>query len=284
MSLFFKEYSVIGNSHDTIDVRHLYLKGSNYEIGKKIGELAKDRHHIKKIPAADPLKVRCQLLYLQSHYPMYYERMRGIAEAFEMVVEDDRFDFSLFGDPLIRALGCSAVSYPPSTTVSGHGIISKNEDYLSQSSVKPMFGLNADTHETPALSRPYILEMYPDEGYASISFMSFEMFGESLDGINTEGLAVVHLADCKSPQKCQVEPTLSSAVGLNELKCVLARPSFLPYQRSKPLFLSDYSIASYPMMTVYGSPDRSSALPPRFGRISPGAGQGANPEDSRKSL
>ena len=94
MSLLFQEHRVVGHSRDTIDVRHLYMKGSNYEIGRKIGELAQARHHVKKIQAADPLRVRCQRLYLQSHYPVYYERMRGIAEAFGMAVEDDRFDFS----------------------------------------------------------------------------------------------------------------------------------------------------------------------------------------------
>jgi hypothetical protein len=82
MPLFFQERPIVGDSRDTIQVRHLVLKGSNYEIGRKIGELAHDRHHVQKAPAADPLVVRCQRRYLQTHYPIYYERMRGIAEAF----------------------------------------------------------------------------------------------------------------------------------------------------------------------------------------------------------
>jgi len=41
-----------------------------------------------------------------------------------------------------------------------------------------------------------------------------------LEGINSEGLTVIHLADDESPLKYHMEPTYCNAVGLNELKSI----------------------------------------------------------------
>ena len=43
-------------------------------------------------------------------------------------------------------------------------------------------------------SRPHQLEMYPDEGYPSLSMPSFDLLG-CFDGINSEGVTVVVLGD-----------------------------------------------------------------------------------------
>lgn len=46
---------------------------------------------------------------------------------------------------------------------------------------------------------------------------SYELLGISLEGINSEGLAVVHLADDESERKYNIETALGNSVGLNEL-------------------------------------------------------------------
>ncbi len=204
--LDFNENVILDSPKDSLEIRYLFLKGSNYEIGKKLGELAKERHFIKKAPAEDLLQTRCQRIYLEKNYPIFFERMKGIADAYNANTSKDLIDFSLLGEAMLGT-GCSAVYYPPSRTLSGHGMISRNLDFYVPGIM-------------PALSKPYIIEMYPDEGYPSISILSFELLGEALEGINSEGLTVIHLADEESPLKYPMEPIYGNAVGLNELKSI----------------------------------------------------------------
>lgn len=204
--LNFNESIILSSAGSSLEVRHLILKGTNYEIGKKLGEIARERHGIEKEPTENLMQTRCQRIYLENNYPIYFERMRGMADAYNSNIKEDLIDFSLLGE-LILGTGCSAVYYPPISTRSSHGIISRNLDFFIPNSI-------------PALSKPYIVEMYPDEGYASISILSFQLLGEALEGINSEGLIVVHLADDESTEKYSMEPTFCNAVGLNELKSI----------------------------------------------------------------
>lgn len=204
--LDFKETVILSSPEDFLEIRHLVLRGSNYEIGKKLGQIAKERHGIEKLPAEDLLQTQCQRMYLEKNYPIFFERMKGVADAYNSKVREGLIDFSILGEAMLGT-GCSAVYYPPSSTASGHGIISRNLDFYVPSSI-------------PALSKPYIIEMYPNEGYPSISILSFQLLGEALEGINSEGLTVIHLADDESPEKYHMEPTYCNAVGLNELKSI----------------------------------------------------------------
>lgn len=200
--LNYKEEVILSSPEDYLEVRHLILKGSNYEIGKKLGQIAKECHGIEKLPTENLLQTRCQRIYLEKNYPIFIERMRGIAEAYNSNIREDMIDFSILGEAMLGT-GCSAIYFPPSSTISGHGIISRNLDFYVPSAM-------------PVFSRPYIVEMYPDEGYPSISILSFQLLGEALEGMNSEGLTIVHLADDES----DVKPTYCNAVGLNELKII----------------------------------------------------------------
>jgi hypothetical protein len=58
--------------------------------------------------------------------------MRGCAAAFGVAPEDDRYDFSTLVNLLdmpAQTPGCSVVYYPPSTTVTGKGYLSRNYDF-----------------------------------------------------------------------------------------------------------------------------------------------------------
>jgi predicted choloylglycine hydrolase len=66
------------------------------------------------------------------------------------------------------------------------------------------------------MSRPYVLEIYPDRGYASLAICTFDMLGGVIDGINSEGLVVAILAEEESIQKFGLEP--GNEVGLYELQ------------------------------------------------------------------
>ena len=76
-------------------VRHLAIHGTNFEIGQRLGELAMKR--LGKSPAdfaAIPLFVRARRQYFQRHYPIHWQRVRGLASAFGLDSDDDRYDLS----------------------------------------------------------------------------------------------------------------------------------------------------------------------------------------------
>jgi Penicillin V acylase and related amidases len=196
-------------SADNVEVRHLVLKGTNFVIGKALGELARNRHGVAKPAAQDPLAVQAQNTYMKNNYPIFRERMGGIAAAYGCGLNEGR-DFSLLGKAGLPP-GCSAVYYPPHCTAAGHGIVNRNLDF-------PL--LPAAVAVPAPLARPYIMEIYPDKGYPSLTIFSFELLGEALEGINSAGLAVIHLADSESAASHRMEPAGDMAVGINELKAV----------------------------------------------------------------
>jgi len=215
MVIHFREKAILNDINNFPEVRHIALKGSNFEIGNKLGELANNRHNIVKLARKNIFLTHCQKIYMQNNYPIFYERMAGIAKAYGKNLDDDSLDFSLLGEPNM-GIGCSAVYYPPDYTLPGHGIISRNLDFPLATAI----GTNSTATNVPSLSKPYIIEMYPDRGYPTIILLSFELLGEALEGINSEGLTVIHLADNESLKKYQMEPTISNAVGINEFKAI----------------------------------------------------------------
>ncbi len=128
--LRYGETVVAGGPDRFMEVRHVIMKGTNIAIGEKLGEIAKALG-ARPDPRGDTLLNRIQREYMVRNYPILHERMRGIAAAFGLDVEDDRCDFSsimLFptGPP-----GCSAVFYPGTHTANGHGTLSRNYDFTT---------------------------------------------------------------------------------------------------------------------------------------------------------
>ena len=186
----FKETVVAGTAEDFMLVRHLVIRGSDYGIGKKIGEVARE-FGVRMAPSADSLRNKVQREYVKNNYPILYERMRGVADAFGLDINDAHYDFSSLSQYPSRGPGCSAVFYPGAFTENGHSILSRNYDFTTGD----FQGRRTQSDELPAMARPYIFELYPDRGYASLSICAFDLLGGVLDGINAEGLAVAILAD-----------------------------------------------------------------------------------------
>jgi hypothetical protein len=107
---------------------------------------------------------------MATHYPAFHERMKGVATAFGLDFEDDRFSFFGLPQNTLRSIHCSAVFYPPQNTNIGHGLVSRNYDY-STGNLENRLPAEG---EIPVMSRPYIFELYPDDGYASIAVTAFD--------------------------------------------------------------------------------------------------------------
>jgi predicted choloylglycine hydrolase len=202
---------VAGSPDDFMMVRHVLLTGSNYEIGKKIGEIVSGNGDSGAVQSDDKRRNRVLRGYMADNYPVLYERMRGLADAFGVDIDDDAYDLSALPQFHLFGPGCSAVFYPGAYTENGHSIMSRNFDFTTGT----IMGTPAEGSQKPALARPYIFEIYPDRGFASISICAFDLLGGVLDGINSEGLTVAIFADDETSSKYGLEPF--QGVGLNEL-------------------------------------------------------------------
>jgi Acyl-coenzyme A:6-aminopenicillanic acid acyl-transferase/Domain of unknown function (DUF4292) len=200
---------IVGGPKDFMEVRHLVLKGSNEEIGQALAIIAKERYRLRPMPSADRLRTRVEREYIKGRYPILFERMRGVATAFGRQLEDDAWDFNGLMYTFNLRPGCSVVYYPPEMTADGNGVVSRNYDF----STGALLGEWPARGKLAATSRPYLIELRPDRGYASLALYSYDLLNGVLDGINSEGLTVTVLADDELSEKFGVEPA-DDGVGL----------------------------------------------------------------------
>jgi hypothetical protein len=208
-----QERVIAGGPGDSLEVRHLVLTGTNEEIGRALAQLAQERYQAQPRPSADAVRTRAQRRYIARNYPILHERMRGVAASFGHRPDDDAWDHSGLDFTDLKA-GCSVVYLPPRATVAGTGVVSRDYDYstgsLTFGSLPP-----GKLHPT---ARPYLLELHPDHGYASLAMVSYDLLSGVLDGINSEGLTVALAMDDELMSKYPLEPTLGPAVGLGVLQ------------------------------------------------------------------
>ena len=206
----FKEAVIAGGPDRFAEVRHVVLKGTNFDIGKKIGELAK-RDGVRITPSENRILNRAKREYMVKNYPIHHERMRGLAAAYGLNINDDSYDLSGLFQKQMAPPGCSVVFYPASATESGHNILSRNYDF----STGDIAGRRPQAGRLAMMARPLLVEIHPDTGYSSLSLCAFEYLGGVLDGINSEGLAVAILAEEESGSKVGYEP--GDEIGVHEL-------------------------------------------------------------------
>src|SRR5687767_14157224 len=89
-----EERVIAGSPSDSMEVRHLVLRGTNEEIGRALAEIAKERYGVRAGRAADPLRTRAQRRYIETAFPILADRMRGVAASFGHRPDDDAWDHS----------------------------------------------------------------------------------------------------------------------------------------------------------------------------------------------
>ena len=212
-SIIQQDRVIAGGPKHSLEVRHLVLRGTNEQIGRALAEIAKERYGARPEPVTDIMQVRAQRKFLERNYPILLERMRGVAAAFGKSIEDDGWDFTTLGFTDLRA-GCSIAHLPASSTASGKSVVSRDYDFTTGALSFKFLGPGM-LHPT---ARPYLLELHPDRGYASIAMVSYDLLSGVLDGINSEGLTVTLAQDNDIFDKSTNEPTRGPAVGLGELQ------------------------------------------------------------------
>jgi hypothetical protein len=204
---------VAGSATDFMEVRHVVLRGSNEAIGRALAGIARERFGVQPAASSDPFRTRVQRRYFQKNYPIHFDRMRGAAAAFGRRVEDDAFNFGWIDYIQLQA-GCSIFYCPPGTTAGGRGILSRDYDFTTGT----FRGTRPAPGKLAATARPFVLEMYPDRGYASLAVCAYDLLGGVLDGINSEGLTVALLADDELMNQYRMEPAGDTGVGLGVLQ------------------------------------------------------------------
>ncbi len=208
-----QERIIAGSPADSMEVRYLMLKGTNEAIGRRLAEIARDRYQARLTPSTDPVRTRAQRLYIEKNDPILYERMRGLASLFGHSIDDDHWDFSAVGYTELHA-ACSIAQIPPSLTATGTSVVSRDYDY-STGSLTFGFLPSGMLHPT---ARPYLIELHPDHGYASVAMVAYDLLSGVLDGMNSEGLTVTMAMDDEAFEKHPIEPVGGSAAGLGELQ------------------------------------------------------------------
>jgi predicted choloylglycine hydrolase len=212
--VFCKETVIAGGPNGFMEVRHVVIKGTNFQIGKKTAEIVRDHSLVKVFSPPETQRNHTQRIYMEQNYPVYYERMKGVAAAFGLDMQNDNYDFSGLPQqmelPGIKA--CSAVFYPAAFTESGHDILSRNADY----STRTLDVVDPKTGKKPPFVAPYVFEVYPDKGYPCLYICAFDYLGGVMDGINSQGLTVAVFAEMESMSTSK--PT--AGIGMHELLCM----------------------------------------------------------------
>ncbi len=210
--LQFSERVVAGGPSDYMTVRHLKLRGSQRSIGRKLAAIAQSRHGVTPM-RFDPDVAKQRLEFYKSTYPMHYERAQGVKDHFGTTF-DGGLDPTALAYNLPPNLSCSVVYYPPSHTASGHAMFSRNYDWPI-GTWADMVGPSAQQNNRRTTEDPYVIEVYPDRGYASLYLCAYEMLGGCFDGVNSEGLTVAILVNNSGSL---ATPTNAWRSGLSEIE------------------------------------------------------------------
>jgi hypothetical protein len=231
MLMQYDEQTFFGGTDSFIALKHLTIGGTNFQIGQKLAELALERYgQVDMLLPVSVDHVRARRAYFQRSHPIHWQRMCGVAAAFGLDPYDDRYDLSnLWGnlEAEMPAMGCSVAYYPPSTTASGHGYLSRNLDFPMDITIADVMRLSLSAEvrkQMPSVfSEPYIMEWYPEDGgYASLAIHAFDMLTGTVDGMNSAGLVISQMMDEEAIAELgpdlEPHPRLPHVVGLSELQ------------------------------------------------------------------
>ena len=202
---------IAGGPGDFLTVHHLTVRGTQVEIGAALASEARDHFGWRPPATGDPIRNRARRKWFERNWPEQHARMAGVAKAFDQDIDDDAFDFAnVMAEPFTGS--CSGVWCSSLLAADGHSRVGRNLDFSTRT-LSEMLGAPPEPDEPPVLSRPFVIETYPDVGYAAIVCTVGDLTS-CLDGINEKGLAVAVLADDESTL---LRPSMTPQAGVNEM-------------------------------------------------------------------
>lgn len=205
-----------GRPQDFLTVRWLRAHGSDREIGRTMAAAARSVYGVAAGPhrSVDRSVQRARRSWFTTHHRILSERMVGIGDVFNVDPEDDSWDLGRLGRVEVP-VGCSAVFYPGTATIHRRALLGRNFDFPT-GTYSDIIGIPRAVDEPPLAADPWVVELRPERGYASVVVGIMDILG-GMDGVNEVGLAVTLLADNESPAP---EPSVVPQVGLSEQQIV----------------------------------------------------------------
>jgi hypothetical protein len=184
--------------------RHIILKGNNTQIGMALGEIAQEDYGLTSLSKyADAVYGKARQEYMAKNFPTMLARMKGVAAAYGMSPENGSFDTTVLPYD-IGSIACSMIYFPPMLTVSGHALSVRSMDF-SRAPLGVYFNKTNNISGNLSLSRLFLLEIYPNKGYATMVIGGHDL-NSMFDGLNSEGLAINFLEDPS------IEPVFNTTV------------------------------------------------------------------------
>lgn len=210
------ERVLAGGPEAFLTLRHLVLRGTQRAIGARLLQLARDRHGWRMPSPADGAALAERHAWFEAHAPAFLERARGVADALGITLAESSYDLTAlpYGSHDASRSGCTVIWYPPARTAFGTGVLSRNYDF----STGDLRGQPPAAGEQPVTASPYLLELHPESGYATLAMCSYDLLGGVIDGMNSEGLTVALLADDEVVQRFGLRPAPATAPGLGVLQ------------------------------------------------------------------
>ena len=187
-----------GNGNST-EADHIVLRGgSQQEIGYALGRIAIEKYGATLIPYEDPIYGKAKEDYIRLHDPGMYQRIQGIKQAYGLKEDDYSLDASsliyIFSFP-----SCSAIYFPPNSTQNSHAYSGKDLEWIYNPQLNEfnvaIFNNIKVLMINRVRNRINVVEMYPDNGYATLWIGSSDLANGAFDGINEKGLSVTVLQD-----------------------------------------------------------------------------------------
>ncbi len=211
--LKFSEKILLDRKPDTFSlVRHLKLSGTQRQIGRKLAEIAKERYGVMLGKNPSEIYGVSRYAYLEKNYPHLLERARGVMEAFGEKPDNPAFDptslmYSM-GD-----FGCSMLYFPGTHMASGHCITIRNMDFTA-GTISQLLGKPRQQNEPDIFGEIYVVESYPDSGYATLYMGAIDLLSGVWDGMNEHGLTIYGLVDQGRP-RALTKPSGNRVIGLH---------------------------------------------------------------------
>ena len=214
--LTFSEKILLDKTPDTFSlVRHMKISGPQYQIGKKLAQIAKERYGVSLAENPTEIYGVSRYAYLEKNYPQLLERARGVLEAFSRKPDDSSVDpTSLMystGD-----FGCSMLYFPGSRMDTSHCIAIRNMDFTA-GSMSQILGKPRKTGEPDIFGEIFVVESYPDTGYATLFMGAIDLLSGAWDGMNEHGLTIYGLVDQGRPG-AMINPSGNRVIGLHPMQ------------------------------------------------------------------
>ena len=199
-----------------MEVRHIVLQGTNTEIGYAIGEIAQSWLNLVPNKYTDMLYAKARNKYILNNYPILYRRIIGVGNAYNVSYNNTLLDLSSLPYAL-NAYSCTAVKFPANIMKNNCNMVVRNNgSYLS--SWDDMYGAALATKTLKLFAKNYVMEIYPEIGYSSIVFGSFDLLNGVFDGLNSAGLYVGCMVVNDAPIKFNDHPSGGKMTGLSMLQ------------------------------------------------------------------